>query len=107
MNGMVKLKQQRTRYDWSVRWKSGGIARTGRDFTCSINDFRSAVYQHARRNGLVAAVTVKRKTVEFRFTKKQNEPTRGTERQRRDRPRQHGHQGHRAAAEVARGVAGN
>lgn len=65
-----KLVSARDKYNWT-KWTDGKVyrARKGRDFTCTRDGFRSAVYRIAQRRKLDVSIVLRGDTVEFQFSK--------------------------------------
>lgn len=67
---LKKLVPARGKYPWKL-WTNGRAyqAVEGKDFNCSRDGFRSALYSIARRRKLSVTVALKGKAVEFQFSK--------------------------------------
>jgi hypothetical protein len=60
-----------SKYPWD-KWTDGRVweVKEGVDFTCSVNIFRSVVYSHAYRKGLVARITARGGRVRLQFKRR-------------------------------------
>lgn len=57
-----------SKYPWD-KWTDGRVweVKEGVDFTCPVNTFRSVVYSHAYRKGMVARITARGGRVRLQF----------------------------------------
>ena len=72
----VERPRRRRFYDWE-KWTDGKTwsAVAGEDFTCSANNFQTALHQRARLQGMtVETGSPEPGIVEFRFTPKEAKP---------------------------------
>lgn len=70
MEQLKKFQPVKGKYPWN-KWANGRPWRVihGKDFDCTIEGFRSAIYQYGRRANRGVRVAVKGSAVEFQFGK--------------------------------------
>jgi len=68
--GDVPIRHPKAKYPWH-EWTNGSwwLARSGEDFTCHYDAFRSALYVRARRMGLKVVTRSMEDGIVFRFTR--------------------------------------